>query len=103
MSSKKSIYGLKQALRQGYLNFDMIISNLGFKENIGNDCIYEKFKNEIFIFLVLYVDDILLSSNDKNFLLETKIFLPLHFDMKDLIEASYALRIEIHKIQRNGY
>jgi inosine/xanthosine triphosphate pyrophosphatase family protein len=48
------------------------------------------------VILVLYVDDILLASNDKNMLHETKNFLSSHFDMKDLGEASYVLSIEIH-------
>ena len=31
---KKSIYGLKQASRQWYRNFDQVITSFGFKENI---------------------------------------------------------------------
>jgi hypothetical protein len=46
---------------------------------------------------MLYVDDILLASSDVHLLLETKSFLSSHFDMKDLDEASYVLRIEIHR------
>jgi hypothetical protein len=55
------------------------------------------FKNEKFIFLVLYVDDILLASNDVHLLLEIKSFLFSHFNMKDLGETSYVLKIEIHQ------
>ena len=46
-----------------------------------------------FIFLVLYVDDILLPANDIGLLIETKQFLFSHFGMKDLGEASYVLGI----------
>jgi hypothetical protein len=46
--------------------------------------------------LVLYVDDILLVSSDKNMLYETKSFLFSNFDMKDLGDVSYVLGIEIH-------
>ena len=45
------------------------------------------------IFLVLYVDDILLAANDTDSLVETKQLLFSHFDMKDLGEASYVLGI----------
>ena len=41
-----------------------------------------------YIFLVLYVDDILLASNDSDLLIETKHMLSTHFDMKDHGEAS---------------
>jgi hypothetical protein len=98
----KSIYELKHAFRQWYLKFDETIRKFGFKENEEDNCIYAKFKNEKFIFLVLYVDDILLASSDVHFLLETKDFLSSHFDMKDLGEASYVLGIEIHRDRRNG-
>jgi hypothetical protein len=50
----------------------------------------------MFIILVLYVDDILLASSDKNLLHETKRFLSSNFDMKNLGDASYVLGIEIH-------
>ena len=63
---------------------------------------YTKFKNEKFIFLILYVDDILLDSSDVNLLLETKKFLSSNFDMKDLGETSFVLGIEIHRDRRKG-
>ena len=67
------------------------------KENVDDNCVNTKFKNEKFIFLVLYVDDILLASSDVSLLLETKKFLSLKFDMKGLGEASFVLGIEIHR------
>jgi hypothetical protein len=97
----KSIYGLKQVSRQWYLNFDETIIKFGFKENEEDNCIYAKFKNEKFIFLVLYVDDILLASSDVHLLLEIKSFLSSQFDMKDLGVASYVLGIEIHRDRGN--
>jgi hypothetical protein len=95
---KKSIYGLKQASRQRYLKFDSTIRKFGFKENVEDSCVYAKFKNRKYIFLILYVDDILLASSDVNLLLETKKkFLSSNFDLKDLGEASIVLGIEIHR------
>ena len=94
---KKSIYALKQASRQWYLKFDQTIRNFGFKENVEDNYADAKFKNGKFIFIVLYVDDILLASSDVSLLLETKKFLSSKFDMKDLGEASFVLGIEIHR------
>jgi hypothetical protein len=94
---KKSIYELKQAFRQWYLKFDETVRKFGFKENEEDNCIYAKFKNRKFIFLILYVDDILLTSSDIDLLLETKKFLSSKFDMKDLGEASFVLGIGIHR------
>jgi len=100
---KKSIYGLKQASRQWYLKFDGTIRKFGFKENLEDNCVYAKFKNEKYIFLVLYVDDILLACSDVNLLLETKKFLSSNFNMKDPGEALFVLGIEIHRDRRKGF
>ena len=99
---RKSIYGLKQASRQWYLKFDEVIKSYGFIENKKDNCIYVKIKVSSFIILVLYVDDILLASSDKNLLHETKGFLSSNFDMKDLGDASYVLGIEIHRDRSKG-
>jgi hypothetical protein len=62
-----------------------------------DNCVYIKIKRSMFIILILYVDDILLASSDKNLLYETKRFLSSNFDMKDLGDTSYVLGIEIHR------
>ena len=82
------------------MKFDETIRSFGFKENEEDNCIYAKFRNGKFIFLILYVDDILLASSDVSLLLETKRFLSSNFDMKDLDEASFVLGIKIHRDRR---
>ena len=94
---KKSIYGLKQASRQWYLKFHSVVASYGFVENKVYQCIYCKVSGRKFIFLILYVDDILLASSDLGLLHETKRMLSNNFDMKDLGEASFVLGIEIHR------
>jgi hypothetical protein len=94
---KKSLYGLKQASRQWYIKFDEVIRSFDFSENKVDNCIYVKFNKKVFTILVLYVDDILFASNDKNMLYETKSFLSSNFNMKDLGDASYVLVIKIQQ------
>ena len=69
----KSIYGLKQASRQWYHKFHQVIISFGFEMNVVDDCVYHKFNGSKFIFLILYVDDSLLATNDIGILHETKI------------------------------
>ena len=73
----KSIYGLKQVFRQWYLKFNEIVPSLGFKENNADQCIYMRMSVDSFIILILYVDDVFLTSNDMNMLTETKQMLAL--------------------------
>jgi hypothetical protein len=99
---KKSIYRLKQASRQWYLKFNDTITSFGFKENTVDRCIYLKVSGSKFIFLILYVDDILLASSDLGILHETKKFLSKNFEMKDMDEATYVIGIEIFRDRSRG-
>ena len=98
----KSIYGLKQASRPWFLKFNEVIMTFGFRENIVDQCIYTKVSGSNIIFLVLYVDDILLASNSLAMLHATKTFLSKNFEMKDMGEASYVLGIEIKRDRHKG-
>jgi Reverse transcriptase (RNA-dependent DNA polymerase) len=98
---KKSIYRLKQASRQWYFKFHQENNSFGFEPNLVDECIYHKFSESKFIFLVLYVDDILFASNDKNMMREIKKKFK-HFDMKYIGEASYVLGFKIYRYQNKG-
>ena len=94
---KKSLYGLKKSPRLWYYKFYKIISSFGFVINPADECIYLKYSGSKYIFLVLYVDDILLATNDLNLLRNTKNFLSNTFEMKDLGNAPLVLGIQIYR------
>ena len=56
----RSIYGLKQASRSWNQRFDQAIKTFGFEQNVDEPCVYKRIKDEKVVFLILYVDDILL-------------------------------------------
>ena len=70
--------------------------------NAVDDCVYHKFSGSKFIFLILYVDDILLASSDIGLLHATKKFLTENFEMKDLGDASFVLGIQILRDRSQG-
>jgi hypothetical protein len=49
-----------------------------------DQCIYQKVSASKIYFLVLYVDDIFLATNDQGLLYAVKQFLSKTFDMKDM-------------------
>ena len=61
---RRSIYGLKQASRSWNIRFDQTIKSFGFEQNLYEPCVYERHQDKEVMFLVLYVDDILLIGND---------------------------------------
>jgi hypothetical protein len=94
---QRSIYGLKQASRSWNLRFDEAIKSFGFHRNLEESCVYKKFSGSKIVFLVLYVDDILIIGNDIPMLNSVKEWLRKCFAMKDLGEAQYILGIKIYR------
>ena len=93
---QRSIYGLKQASWSWNIRFDRTIKMYGFVKNGEEPCIYKWGNGLVVVFLVLYVDDILLIENDIPALQGIKIWLSSQFSMKDLGEASYILGMRIY-------
>lgn len=94
---QKSIYGLKQASRSWNIRFDEVVKGFGFIKNEEEPCVYKKFSANSIVFLILYVDDILLIGNDIPMLEAAKDSLKKSFSMKDLGEAAYILGIRIYR------
>ena len=94
---QRSIYGLKQASRSWNIRFDEAIKKFGFIRNEEEPCVYKKLSGSAIVFLVLYVDDILLIGNDIPMLQSVKIWLGKCFSMKDMGEAVYILGIRIYR------
>jgi len=95
----KSLYGLKQAPKQWHQKYDTAIISNGFVPNSCDKCLYTKVRGSVVIFLCLYVDDMLIISNEMNGILETKKFLTSTFKMKDLGLVDTILGI---KVKRNS-
>ena len=91
----KSIYGLKQASCSWNIHFDHAIKSFGFDQNLDEPCVYKKANENVVVFLVLYVDDILLIGNDVWALSSIKVWLSHNFDTKNLGEANYVLGIKL--------
>jgi hypothetical protein len=94
---KRSIYGLKQASRSWNHRFDHVIKQNGFTRSVEEPCLYMKVSGRKVVYLVLYVDDILLIGNDIPMLTSVKEWLAKHFQMKDLGQAERILGIRIYR------
>ena len=98
---KRSIYGLKQASRSWNIKFEQAIKLFGFEQNLDESCVYKRYRDKVVMFLVLYVDDILLIGNDVEVMSSVKVWLSSQFDMKDLGEANFILGIKLWRDRKN--
>ena len=95
---KRSLYGLKQSPRQWYKQFDSYMIQIGYSHCEYDCCVYVKcLDDDSFIFLLLYVDDMLIAAKNQYDVMELKALLGKEFDMKDLSDAKKILGMEIHK------
>ena len=93
----KSLYDLKQALKQWHEKFDSAILSNGFIHNSSDKCMYSKFTKEYGVILCLYVDDMLIFDTNMKHVCETKKYLSSMFQMKDLNEVDTILGIKIKR------
>jgi hypothetical protein len=94
---QKSIYRLKQASQSWNICFDEVVKGFGFHQNEEEACVYKKESGSVVVFLILYVDDMLLIGNDIPIIESIKASLKKSFSMKDLVEAAYILGIRIYR------
>jgi hypothetical protein len=69
---KKSMYGLKQSPRMWYKKFDTYMLGLDFTRSKEYHCAYFKLIGDHLIYLVLYVDDMLMIGNNKDIIQDVK-------------------------------
>jgi hypothetical protein len=94
---KRSLYGLKQSPRMWYQKFDTYILSMGFVRSKANHYIYSKEEGGRFIYVALYVDDMLLIGNNMDTIKEVKKQLSSKFDMKDIDATNFIMKMRIKR------
>ena len=109
---KKLLYGLKQLLRQWYKHFDSFIREKRYTQSHYDQCgYYNKLPDGEYIYLLLYVNDMLITSKSRSAIDKLKKDLSSEFEMKDLSEVKKVLGMEIEwnwkddkvSLTQNGY
>jgi hypothetical protein len=64
--------------------FDEVLKEFGFIKNVEEPCVYKNVSGSIVVFLILYMDDILLIRNNIPMMEVVKSSLRMSFSMNDL-------------------
>jgi hypothetical protein len=91
---KKALYGLKQTPKARYGRIDSFLASLGFTKSKADSNLYFKIMNNEPVILLLYVDDLFLTGEEK-FIIECKKRLASEFEIKDLGLMHYFLGLEV--------
>ena len=92
----RSLYGLKKFSRAWFGRFSSIVKKFGMLHSTTDHSVfYHHNSSGQCIYLVVYVDDIVITSNDQNGIQKLKQHLFTHFQTKDLGKLKYFLGIEI--------
>jgi hypothetical protein len=91
---RKSLYGLKQAPRAWYKRFVDYASSIGFSQSKCDHSLFIYQKDAHMAYLLLYVDDIILTTSSDSLRKSIISLLNSEFAMKDLGQLSYFLVLQ---------
>ena len=92
----KSLYGLKQAPRAWYEKLTEHLLKLDFKHfDLDDATLFVKKVGKTVVYLVVYVDDLLITGNNESYIASMKKELKKGFEMTDLGHVHYYLGIEV--------
>ena len=95
---QKSIYGLKQSPRCWNSMLDNYLKSLGFSQSTADQCVYIRNKpNHDQTIIAVYVDDLILLSDNDSEMNNIKLALAERFRMKDLGPLHYCLGVTIEQ------
>jgi histone deacetylase 1/2 len=94
----KSLYGLKQAPRAWYERLTQTLLNMGFVKSRCDPSLLVQTKNGSCIYVLIYVDDILITGSSSQLISDLISKLNTHFALKQLGPVDYFLGIEVHHL-----
>ncbi|XP_074276256.1 uncharacterized protein LOC141600007 [Silene latifolia] len=100
---KKSLYGLRQAPRCWFAKLTTALKDYGFQQSHSDYSLFSYSQNQVRLFILIYVDDLVIAGNDSSTVAKFKSYLGKCFHMKDLGPLKYFLGLEISRSSEGIY
>ncbi|KAL9256712.1 Retrovirus-related Pol polyprotein from transposon RE1-like protein [Drosera capensis] len=82
---RNSLYGLKQSPRAWFEKFSKVIQAIGFSRSSADSSLFVHRRSQGTVILFVYVDDIIITSDDTGGIVKVKAHLAEQFHTKDLV------------------
>lgn len=79
---RRSIYGLKQSARVWNKKIHQVLTDTNYIQSKNDPCLYILDKNGKFCYVLIYVDDVIMASEDNSMLKECERTLSAEFKIK---------------------
>eukprot|EP00253_Pinus_taeda_P031506 PITA_31506 len=97
----KALYGLKQAPRAWYMKIDQYLIDHGFRRSPSDANLYIKHTGDDILFVVVYVDDLIITGSSPHLIHGIKQDLCSTFDMTALGLLHYYLVVEVWQTENH--
>ncbi|CAH9052365.1 unnamed protein product [Cuscuta europaea] len=92
---RKALYGLKQAPRAWYMELSRFLISVGFCKSHADNSLFIYYHDQIIIYFLVYVDDIVLTGNSSVAVNKFVMQLTSRFSVKDMGSLHHFLGIEV--------
>ena len=99
----KALYGLKQAPRVWNEEIGECLKSNGFMKSTVDDALFLRESGRQKVYVLVYVDDLLLVSTSARYIGETKQVLHSRYRMKDLGEVGTYLKMQVRRCKAEGW
>lgn len=97
----KSIYGLRQSARCWNQRMNEVLNDMGFTASSADPCLYVRDVEGKSVYIVLYVDDVVIGCDDEGEIDRVHEEISEHFETTGLGELKYFLGLEIDRVAGN--
>ncbi|XP_043710546.1 uncharacterized mitochondrial protein AtMg00810-like [Telopea speciosissima] len=100
---QRSLYGLKQASRNWFSKLSTALLSFGFAQSQADHSLFMLHQDSASIFILVYVDDIIITGSDATLLQDVKTRICHQFHTKDIGILKYFLGIEVARSNTDLY